>query len=60
MEYDFNFNTWTSLEMFFYLIDIKEIPFDAKFEDWKYLKEDMLRMCLDNYKEKHDTRSTEN
>ena len=54
MEETPNFNDWTSLELFFHLIDVKEIPFYSKYEYWKYLREDMLRMCLDHYKENYE------
>lgn len=45
---EYNFDEWTPLEMFFYLIDIKEIPYYAKFEDWKNLKDYMLQLCKEH------------
>lgn len=54
---EYYFESWTPLELFFYLIDVKEIPYYSRFENWKYLKDDMIRMCKEY---KNDTRSTEN
>ena len=55
---EYDFDNWTALEMFFHLIDLQQIPYEEEFEDWKYLKADMLRMCKESYKnQKDDTRS---
>lgn len=43
MEWDFN--TWSAREMFDFLIDMHQIPYEEEFENWRYLKNDLLRWC---------------
>lgn len=45
-----NCDDLTSLELYFHLIDIKAIPFEEKYEDWRFLKEEMIRICKENVK----------
>lgn len=47
MEWDFN--TWSAREMFDFLIDMHQIPYEEEFENWRYLKNDLLRWCKETY-----------
>jgi len=46
---EYDFDSWSSLELFFHLIDLQQIPYEEEFDDWRYLKEEMLRMCKESY-----------
>lgn len=47
MEWDFN--TWSAREMFDFLVDMHQIPYEEEFENWRYLKNDLLRWCKETY-----------
>jgi hypothetical protein len=47
MEWDFN--TWTAREMFEFLVDMHQIPYEEEFENYRYLKNDLLRWCKETY-----------
>ena len=44
-EEPYDFENWTTAELFNYLIMLGIIPDDEDFEDWKYDRIDMLKMC---------------
>lgn len=47
MEWDFN--TWSAREMFDFLVDMHQIPYEEEFENYRYLKNDLLRWCKETY-----------
>lgn len=49
LEEEYDFDNWTTLELFYHLVDIGLIPFEENFNDWRFLKEEMLRMCKESY-----------
>ena len=52
---EYDFDTWTAQELFEHLIDLKQIPFEAEFENWRHFRKDMLRICKETYQnQKHD------
>lgn len=44
-----NFDDFTTEELFNHLIDLFQIPWEEEFEDWRYLRQDMLEMCKNTY-----------
>jgi hypothetical protein len=44
-----NFNYYTTEELFYYLLDNLVIPPDEEFKQWKYYKQDMIRLCEEYY-----------
>lgn len=44
-----NFNAFSSLELYYHLIDLYIIPFEDEYEQWRHLREQMLQMCNDSY-----------
>lgn len=52
-EQEYDFDRWTTEELFNHLIDLHQIPYEEEFEDWRHLKAEMLRMCKETI---HDTR----
>lgn len=42
---DYNFEKWTTQELFHHLIDFGILPYEEDFEDWRYLHETLLEMC---------------
>jgi len=43
------FHTWDSIELFNHLIDLHQIPYESEFDEWRWLKNDMIRMCEETY-----------
>lgn len=48
------FDSWTSEELFYHLIDLHQIPYEEEFESWRMLKAEMIQMCKESYK-RYDT-----
>ena len=44
-----NFKDWTTIELFDHLMDLHQIPYEEEFEDWKYLRLELLELCEDIY-----------
>lgn len=44
-----NFDDFTAEELFHHLIDLQQLPYEEEFEDWRFLRGDMLRMCKESY-----------
>ena len=44
-----NFNDFTTEELFNHLIDLHQIPYEEEFENWRYLKAQMVYMCENSY-----------
>lgn len=42
---EYNFENWTTKELFYHLIDLGMLPYEEDFEDWRYLHETLLEMC---------------
>lgn len=56
---EWDFDKWTTLELYYHLIDMGLIPYEEKYDDWRFLKDEMLRMCKESIKnQENDTRST--
>lgn len=49
-EEEWNFDDWTTLELYFHLIDMGLIPYEEKYDDWRFLKEEMVRICNESVK----------
>ena len=53
---EWDFDKWTTLELYYHLIDMGIIPYEEKLDDWRFLKEEMLRMCKESIKNQKNER----
>lgn len=44
-----NFNTFTTEELFYHLIDLHQIPYEDEYDKNKYSRSDLLRWCNEIY-----------
>jgi len=49
MEEEYNFHQWTTEELFYFLIDMGIIPYEEELQNWIFLKEHMLELCIESY-----------
>lgn len=55
VEEEYDFDNWTTEELFNHLIDLHQIPYEEEFEDWIKYKSQMLYMCKETYGRQRET-----
>lgn len=42
---EYDFHNWTVRELFDFLIDLHQLPYEEEFDNWKCYRNDLLRWC---------------